>query len=802
MPPIPGLAGGGPIRHNRRSSAGGTLSTDGAPSGRKDRDFRGALVYGAGFGLTAVLAYVFNALMGRRLSSEDFATYGALLSALLALAGPSTALFGGAAMASARNGMPTRPRWWSWLVGLGIASGLAGLLPASGAVRAMAWFGLAASMLLLLSWNRGLLIGAGRIGLVGGTMVVEGLSRVGIALALVAAGWKVAGASAGLALGVGAAFLLTEVLLPRGRTRNAQPVASEAWVAATGLLFLGIVQFADVIAVRVMAPHAAGGYAAASSIARMALYAQFPATAYALRRTAVAGGRSAIGKTLLLSLVPMLGALAVLEIAPGWLLSITYGDRYPDAAGLVRILSLALAAGGMGLVFVNMAMGAGRAAWAGTMAAFGSVAVACIFLVATNPNAAAVGMLAAQVGVLALGTVHVARLLDSERTADGAVLFLNWRDTRHPQGGGSEVYVEEIARRLAASGRRVTMFSAEHEDAPREEFRDGIHHVRRGSWLTVYLWGAIYHVVGRFGRHDVVVDVQNAIPFFSPLYCGRPVVVLVHHLHREQWLMSFGGWRSKVGWWIESRMAPWLYRKASYVAVSEATRRDLVRLGVGADRISIVNNGSTEDLAADVVRRAERPTAVVLGRLVPHKRVELVVEAASVLRSEFPDLAVRIVGKGPWEEPLREEVRRFGLEDVVVFDGFVDDATKREALRRAWVLAMPSVKEGWGLAVMEAAAAGTPAVAYRVGGLEESVIDGETGLLVEDLNGFVESLRLLLTDEDLRERLGEAARRNAANYSWEVTAAEFATVVDRQRGAVVVEAEVEPGIVGALSPAQ
>src|SRR5439155_12662225 len=114
-------------------------------------------------------------------------------------------------------------------------------------------------------------------------------------------------------------------------------------------------------------------------------------------------------------------------------------------------------------------------------------------------------------------------------------------------------------RRLAAAGRPVTVFCARHSLAPREETRDGVRYVRRGSWWSVYLWAAVYHVFGRFGPHDTVLDVQNAIPFFSPLYCGRRVVVLVHHVHREQWGMFFGPRMARLGWWIESRLAPALY---------------------------------------------------------------------------------------------------------------------------------------------------------------------------------------------------------------------------------------------------
>ena len=132
------------------------------------------------------------------------------------------------------------------------------------------------------------------------------------------------------------------------------------------------------------------------------------------------------------------------------------------------------------------------------------------------------------------------------------VVFFSWRDTRNPEGGGAEVYLEKVARGLVDRDARVTIFCAEHEDAPRDETRDGIRFVRRGSKMGVYLRGMLALAARRFGRVDVVVDVQNGLPFFTRLLTRKPVVVLVHHVHREQWPVVYPGITGRVGWWIES----------------------------------------------------------------------------------------------------------------------------------------------------------------------------------------------------------------------------------------------------------
>ena len=362
------------------------------------------------------------------------------------------------------------------------------------------------------------------------------------------------------------------------------------------------------------------------------------------------------------------------------------------------------------------------------------------------------------------------------RTAQD-VLVLNWRDLTNPEGGGSELYVESVAARLAAQGDRVTLFCAAHRRAPKDEVQDGVRYVRRGGRLTVYAWAAVLMLLGRLGRTGTVVEVHNGVPFLARLWTRRRVVVLVHHVHREQWPVVFGRVGARVGWWLESWLAPRVNRRCDYVAVSEITKAELVGLGVEADRITVVHNGTSPALPT-TCGRAEVPTIAVLGRVVPHKRVELVLEAAAVLRHEIPDLRVEVAGDGYWLPQLVEHVQQLGLQDVVTIHGRVTEQEKHDLLARAWVHAVPSVKEGWGLSVVEAATHATPSVAFRAaGGLAESIVEGRTGLLVDDTDEFHAALRELLVSKGLRRLLGDAARSYASRFTWGATASAFSTVL-------------------------
>ncbi len=360
--------------------------------------------------------------------------------------------------------------------------------------------------------------------------------------------------------------------------------------------------------------------------------------------------------------------------------------------------------------------------------------------------------------------------------------FLSWRDTRNPEGGGAERALEEVAEGLAERGARVTVFCAAHAGAPDVEVHRGVRFVRRGSKRSVYAQGMLALARGHLGRADVVVDVQNGIPFFSRLVTGKPIIVLVHHVHREQWPIVYPGTTGKVGWWIESRLAPRLYAAQQYVTGSVATREELVRLGVDAERIEIVRYGTDRQRPSHTPKSAH-PSVCVVGRLVPHKQVEHAIDAVADLRREIPDLTLTVVGSGWWDARLHEHAATRGACEYVEFTGQIDERAKEAVYERSWVLALPSLKEGWGLVVGEAALAGTPSIAYAAaGGTRESIEDEVSGLLVDSYPEFVEGLRRLLTDHDLRGRLGAGAREIGARFTWADTRSAFARVVARVAG--------------------
>jgi glycosyltransferase involved in cell wall biosynthesis len=222
----------------------------------------------------------------------------------------------------------------------------------------------------------------------------------------------------------------------------------------------------------------------------------------------------------------------------------------------------------------------------------------------------------------------------------------------------------------------------------------------------------------------------------------------------------------RLGWWVESRVAPLVYRHCPYVTVSEHTRQELISLGVSESRIAIVPNG-LDPVPLVVSPRSEQPLLVAVSRLVPHKRLEHAVSTVAALRDRWPALRLEIVGQGPSMEALRQLASRLGVADRVVLHGWVDERAKHELLARSWVHLCPSVKEGWGISVMEAAAHGVPTVAYRsAGGVCESIQDGRTGLLADGVEDFIAQVEQLLADAELRATMGKAGREYARSFDW------------------------------------
>ena len=367
------------------------------------------------------------------------------------------------------------------------------------------------------------------------------------------------------------------------------------------------------------------------------------------------------------------------------------------------------------------------------------------------------------------------------------ILVLADRDWTHPQTGGNGTNLIGQVSRWVAWGHRVTVVAGEHPGAKRvEQMAPNLVVHRMGGRATVFP-RAIWAVLRGVGRDaDVVLEVINGITFLTPLWLRKPRVALVHHVHRELYIGEFGGRGRFLAWVLETLPMRYLYRRAPFVTISQAARDDLVRVGIPPENITVEYLG----VEAGSFRRGERarePRLLFVGRLKKYKRIERVLDVLDAI----PDATLDIAGDGDHREALESEIERRGLAPRVNMHGYVDDETRAELYGRAWVALTASSSEGWSLTVMEAALCGTPSAALAVGGIPESIVDGETGVLARDRADLIRRVRELVERPELRERLGSEAERRARTFTWERPAATTLEVLER-------EAESGPSAVGAI----
>lgn len=354
------------------------------------------------------------------------------------------------------------------------------------------------------------------------------------------------------------------------------------------------------------------------------------------------------------------------------------------------------------------------------------------------------------------------------------ILAVNWLDLENPQAGGAEIHFFEIFGRLVQRGHEVTLICSGWKGADASRNIDGVEVRRFGGRHSFALLGrgAVRRVLSQCS-YDVVVEDINKLPLYLATMTRRPCYVIVPHLFgttafREATLPI----ATLV--WLAERPIPRVYRRAAFHAISDSTREDLIRRGVPAPSVRVIFPGVDADWFRpdETVPRFEVPTFVYVGRLKRYKGVDTVLQAVALLREEGLDVRLQIAGKGDDQSRLEQIASDLDLGDSVSFLGFVTEAEKRTLLRRAWALVFPSVKEGWGIANVEASACGTPTIASNSPGLRESVVDGETGILVphRDRRALADAMKRISSGPETVATFGRSGRHFAESLSWDSAA--------------------------------
>ncbi len=361
------------------------------------------------------------------------------------------------------------------------------------------------------------------------------------------------------------------------------------------------------------------------------------------------------------------------------------------------------------------------------------------------------------------------------------ILIFNWRDTRHVWAGGAEVYIQEVAKRWVQQGHKVTLFCGWDGQSNRNGSVDGVEVIRRGGFYTVYLFAFLYYLLKFRGKYDIVVDCENGIPFFTPLYVGLPTLLLIHHVHGEVFRQHLPFPLKHLAVTLESRLMPSLYKNHQVITVSESSREDIIKIGLSTkDKIEIVTPG-VELHQPEGYQKTNYPSFIYLGRLKPYKNIDIAIKAFARVLAKVPSARLTITGEGECISSLKRLVKKLKITESVVFTGKVSEEEKIKLLSESWVALQPSSFEGWGLTVLEANSCGTPVIASDVKGLRDSVVDGKTGILfpVKDIDGLYREMDRMIFDNNLRQRLSEEAFLWSKRFDWHSSSKKLEAVLYR-----------------------
>lgn len=360
------------------------------------------------------------------------------------------------------------------------------------------------------------------------------------------------------------------------------------------------------------------------------------------------------------------------------------------------------------------------------------------------------------------------------------ILFLSWRDIRSSKMGGAEIYTHEILRRLDMEKYKIIHFSCYEEGLKEDEVIDGVNYIRFGGFLKVIFNARKFYKLNCL-EIDYVVNQCNSHRFFTRFYVeDKKRVFFIHQLTREIWDLKLSFPLNLLGKLSENFLLK-LNKNDPTMTVSKSTKDDLLQLGFKDELVKIIPEGiSFKHLKEEeFLKKEKEPTFIYVGRFSEYKGIDKVCKAFSKIKSRYKDAKLWIVGKknDDYIKSVLEPI--FELENInilnnsdIVFHGFVNENRKLELMGRAHALIFPSLREGWGLIITEAAAVGTPSIGYNSPGIRDAIDYGKTGWLCQDnsVDTIVSYMEKIINDKDSYEEMRIKAYEYSLNFHWDKSA--------------------------------
>lgn len=354
------------------------------------------------------------------------------------------------------------------------------------------------------------------------------------------------------------------------------------------------------------------------------------------------------------------------------------------------------------------------------------------------------------------------------------ILIYNWQDIKNPYGGGAEVHLHEIFKRISAMGHDVTLCCCRFEDSLPEEIIDGISVQRTGSRsLFNFRVPSTYYSKYSNDKFDLIIDDINKIPFYTPLFIKKfPLLAISHHFFGKSIFRESGLIAGSYVYGSE-KLVDCVYKKTPFVVVSQSTLDEFISRGFNPDNFSIIQNAiEQEKFPMKVGLKYDFPVVTYFGRLKKYKSVDHLFKAFALVSTEIPNAQLHILGRGDFRTELENLAITLNISDKVKFFGYITEGEKLRYLSFSNCVVNTSMKEGWGITNIEANACGTPVISANVPGLRDSVQEGVSGLLYEygNIGQLAKMITELLLNDDLKQKLNVGAVNWAKTFSWDNSA--------------------------------
>lgn len=357
------------------------------------------------------------------------------------------------------------------------------------------------------------------------------------------------------------------------------------------------------------------------------------------------------------------------------------------------------------------------------------------------------------------------------------ILIFNWRDIKNPDAGGAEVHLQETFKRIVKKGHEVVLISSKFDGCENTEVIDGINVIRIGNKFNFNFMVPFYYLTKlKNDRFDIVIDDISKIPLCTPLYIRKPLIAIIHHVHGRTLFKELPFAMAAYVWLSERLLIP-IYKRKKIIAVSDSTKDEISRMGIPKENITVIHNGN-HNYPSVKIEKSKTSLIVYVGRIRAYKQLDHLVRAFKIVRNKIEDSKLIIAGKGD-KSILKDMAISLGLESSVAFYDNISENKKMELLSKAWVFVIPSMKEGWGITVIEANSCGTPVVGYDVEGLKDSIKNNETGLLVRsgNIEELATSIIRIIENKDFREQLNKNVIKWSERFDWNKSAEELLKIM-------------------------